>query len=506
MDQVVAHLQDGSVCLEVTLSATQVTLNPEAGKPLAAIAVRIAKKLRQPEASFLCADGSALEGDCAKLQTGSVLRIGETTLPVFVNPPSVQHLSVPAYPMVGLPVMPNVVLRHTEAAAWRWLRDQDVLSSERLYVPRDADVGFNLSCECTPLPDGVPVVAQSEVVRPAPDLVMPSETQSVGDFRVLTYNLLADYNLKADLANDDPDYFHLTPEEQDFQYRRQMLLREIARFHAHILCFQEVDRDGMYNNFLQGQLQRMGYEGVYAKKVHTSTPVGNAVFWCTDRWRLVTTEVLDLTHGEAIQSLLEASPSLGFAMGKTTTVANLVVLEDDLGRRLVVVNLHLFGDPSAPHIRLLQCYLALRAARRYDAPLLLCGDFNCGPQTGVCELLTVGHVDEEHSDWVKGRSFQWGALCEKRVDVSSLPEDQWCPAMHLSHASRLETAGCTGFTFWNGRRGHVVDHIFFDSSALRACSFMAGTPLSVIREHGVASTAFPSDHVALVADLSWISP
>ncbi|CAE8739086.1 unnamed protein product [Polarella glacialis] len=527
MNRVVVHHQNGTIRLCVSLDGAEVAVNPELGKSVDAVAMRIAKKLRRPEASFVDADGGAVEGDCTKLETGHQLKFpAEFTLLVFVNPPLVRDLAVPAYPMVGLPMLPNVLLEHSEAADWRWLRGGVVVGSERVYVPTASDEGFRLLCECTPLqrraigssnrwgarsasplPDAfaLSVSAESDVVRAAPQFIVSAISPQVcaGDFRVLSYNLLADYNLKPDMARGDPFYVHLTPEERDFSYRRQLLLREISGFSADILCLQEVDRDSMFGNFLQGQLGHLGYDGLHANKVHTSTPVGNAVFWRRASWRLLASEALDLTRGEAIQSLLEACPSLGLALGKTTTVANLVVLEDKAGHRVVVANLHLFGDPGAPHIRLLQTYLVLRAAERHKAPLLLCGDFNCGSESGVCELLTVGFVDEGHPDWSVGRGFEWGALGDKRADLASVPQDQWCAAMCLNHSSALRTAGVPDYTYWNGLRGYVVDHVFLDAAALRVQSLLPVPPLAFIQKHGVASSACPSDHAALVADLCW---
>jgi len=246
-----------------------------------------------------------------------------------------------------------------------------------------------------------------------------------------------------------------------------------------------------------------GYEGVYANKVHTSTPVGNAVFWRRTSWDLITSETLDLTQGGAIQSLLEASPSLGLAMSKTTTVANLVVLENTAKYRLVVANVHLFGDPGAPHIRLLQTYLVLCAAQRHDAPLLLCGDFNCGTQAGVCELLSVGFIGEDHPDWATGHTFMWGHLGEKRIAPKSISQDQWCASMVLSHPLALRSVGAPGYTYWNGQHGYVTDHIFLDAGVFGVEAMLPVPLLELISKYGVASSAFPSDHVAVVADLSW---
>mmetsp|Transcript_90767 Transcript_90767/g.174210 ORF Transcript_90767/g.174210 Transcript_90767/m.174210 type:complete len:507 (-) Transcript_90767:107-1627(-) len=501
--RVVVHRSSGSLRLQVLLHGAQVVVNPEAGKPLAVVAARIAKKLQHQDASFLDADGLALEGDCTTLQTGNLLKIGEYTLHVFVNPPLVRDLVVPAYPMVGLPMMPTMALENTEEAAWRWLRGEQVVGHERFYVPTISDVGCRLVCECVPLPGGMQASAESDTVGIAQLVPLSSSPETCGDFRVLSYNLLADYNLRQDLARSDPDYAHLQPEERDFHYRRQLLLREIAGFSADILCMQEVDRDTMYGNFLQGQLGHLGYDGIYANKLHTSTPVGNAVFWRSASWQLITSEALDLTQGEPIQSLLEACPSLGFAMSKTTTVANLVVLEDKAGHRLVVANLHLFGDPGAPHIRLLQTYLVLCAAQKHAASLLVCGDFNCGSETGVCELLEVGLIDEEHPDWALGRAFQWGSLCDKRVEPASLPDEQWCAAMSLSHPFHLTSAGVPEYTYWNGHWGVVVDHLFVDAASLKVQCMLPVPPPAFVSEHGVASSAFPSDHAALVADLCW---
>merc|ERR1719329_1748592 len=102
--------------------------------------------------------------------------------------------------MADCAMVPTVSLENTEAACWRWFRGEEVVGCERLYVPTTNDVGSKLLCECTPLPDGTRVSAVTDVVRAGPQVSGPSSPTLCGDFRVLSYNLLADYNLKPDLA------------------------------------------------------------------------------------------------------------------------------------------------------------------------------------------------------------------------------------------------------------------------------------------------------------------
>jgi mRNA deadenylase 3'-5' endonuclease subunit Ccr4 len=315
--------------------------------------------------------------------------------------------------------------------------------------------------------------------------------------------------------------------------RRQILCREMLLMCADVLMLQEVDSRSMYEEYFRPVLAQAGYSGWYANKIST-TPLGCATFYSTRKFELLHEHTVDLgavcsrsvgeADGDAIadgdammMDLFEAHPELATIMQKTTTVAQitfLLVREDSgissecggswvqsggrgcsggsasaaggKGRRrgIVAVNNHLFGDPYAPHIRLLQTALVLNTVRRLmhtktwaeqldeagvDWALVFGGDLNAGVDSGACELLVTGVVDATHDDWKCAADFSWGKLGEKVSSAAAyttnirragltMPEsyenqdtagEDTVPAVRLLHEFQLDNAA-----------GGAVEHTF----------------------------------------------
>ncbi|CAA7409920.1 unnamed protein product [Spirodela intermedia] len=162
-----------------------------------------------------------------------------------------------------------------------------------------------------------------------------------GRFTVLSYNILADY-----LARDHWSklYFHIPPEVLDWEWRKSRLFIEFGLWSPDIMCLQEVDRF----QDLEKELALRGYNGVW--KMRTGDAVdGCAVFWRACRFVL--------RHEEHIE----------FAkLGLRDNVAQICVLE----------------------VRTLlnQAYSVSKIWD--DAPVIICGDFNCTPKSPLYNFIS----------------------------------------------------------------------------------------------------------------------
>lgn len=141
-----------------------------------------------------------------------------------VNPPCIDSLKPPAWPMEGYPLLPSVSLSFASEAAsrWRWLRRgpgsaggaeewQPLGCNSISYTPGPADVGCMLRVECTPGASassgadgsattvyGEPASVEFGPVRPAPVLPTAARVRALGGaaptprgaLRVVTYNIL----------------------------------------------------------------------------------------------------------------------------------------------------------------------------------------------------------------------------------------------------------------------------------------------------------------------------
>ena len=192
---------------------------------------------------------------------------------------------------------------------------------------------------------------------------------------------------------------------------------------------QEISRD-LFDSFLKPALAKYGYDGVYANKLGVSN-IGCATFWDASQYLVAESHVVDLAYGwrehrDLAKMCSGSDPSrvdMKAALERSTTIAQVVMLQEVGfgGRKVCVVNTHLFGHPDATHVRLVQSAVLARRveillARESwsQAAVLVCGDFNSSPVEGVCDFFENGGVGMEHSDWWKGLSFKHIGSREER--------------------------------------------------------------------------------------------
>jgi mRNA deadenylase 3'-5' endonuclease subunit Ccr4 len=142
---------------------------------------------------------------------------------------------------------------------------------------------------------------------------IPHDPQTVN---ILSWNILAE----AYTADGKADYAYVPPKDLQWSVRCKRLLQEIVASDADVITLQEV----MFNHFevdLTTPLAGAGYDGLMQndKRRTPDHPQGVATFWKRDK--------LTLMH-QAHRS-------------RTMTV----ILRDEMGRQLAVVNCHLEGDP-----------------------------------------------------------------------------------------------------------------------------------------------------------------
>ncbi|XP_027940118.1 carbon catabolite repressor protein 4 homolog 6 isoform X1 [Vigna unguiculata] len=203
-------------------------------------------------------------------------------------------------------------------------------------------------------------------------------------FKVLSYNILADY-----LALDHRNklYFHIPPYILDWQWRKRSILFELGLWSADILCLQEVDKF----HELAEELKPKGYCGIW--KMRTGNPVdGCAIFWQKSRFNLLYEECIEFNK-----------------LGLRDNVAQLCVLEiinrngsfpSSLtgSSKVVVCNIHVLYNPNRGEIKLGQVRVLLDKAKAVsklwnDAPIVICGDFNCTPKSPLYNFISEQKLD-----------------------------------------------------------------------------------------------------------------
>lgn len=439
---------------------------------------------------------------------------------ITVNLPYVNKISLPSVAMEGLPLYPlKFVMKfgQKENSVFHWFREdsekQWTLTGEGFaYYPTKTDVGKLLKVEVTPsnvhcTGETVSAVMDKPVSPSVGNLPYKRRHQHTNDvteypnFRVMSYNILADKYAETEEANTK--LFPYCPgHARSWQYRRGMIVDEIIGYKSHIICLQEVDTR-VFEYDLTAFLKTQ-YKGIFNKKY--SVEEGVAIFFDRNRYKLLSNSCcylgMEVDTNELFQDIWDKVKNIdGLAerLRGLGTVAQAVILSDmsSPDKITVVGNTHLYFHPDADHIRLLQGGIFARFLSdvvtkiRLERPcssvaLVVCGDMNSVPSCGIYSLFTKGFTGADCPDW-KSKHGEHVTDLELRqpFDMSS-------------------AYGTPKYTNFTKEFADCLDYIYYQKDKLKLTSTV---PL-LSEEELAANTALPSvvcpsDHLALIADLSW---
>uniref|UniRef100_A0A1B6L0R0 2',5'-phosphodiesterase 12 n=1 Tax=Graphocephala atropunctata TaxID=36148 RepID=A0A1B6L0R0_9HEMI len=460
---------------------------------------------------------------------------------VAINSPWIDLMTLPTSVMVGFPVYTNCFeTRFTEksASSFIWMKSKNkgpdkvpstaqtssrnkeeldswpVVGESFIYIPTVGDIGHKLRLECTPKNStavGPSVLCESDtVVEAGPGHcpfenrhVYTSQRTSYQRLRVVSYNLLADVYSSTSFAQSE--LFGYCPTYAlNIDYRKQLFLKELLGYNADLVCLQEVETK-LFESDLVPVLGEQGLVGVHAKK--STIREGVSSFYSPSKFKLL--DVQEVILGEELVSKSYCSHILASVQKNvqlknritglgTTALALTLESCEKPGEILVVGNTHFYFHPDADHIRLLQGGILIAFLSNIietiasknsgkKVSLLCCGDFNSVPECGIYKLMTTNHVPDDFIDW------------------KSKPEEE-VKGLSLSQPYKLQSAcGTPKYTNFTVGFADCLDYIFYQTDRLRVETVVPLPSEEELRQHSaIPSVVFPSDHVALVADLSWV--
>ncbi|KAG7342114.1 endonuclease/exonuclease/phosphatase family protein [Nitzschia inconspicua] len=224
-----------------------------------------------------------------------------------------------------------------------------------------------------------------------PGVSLPSS--SINQLSVLTWNIL--------LPNSQDGWWtykmyspKVDPEVPTWKYRQSLLRDRIGTINADVVCLQEISPTSFEDDF--AFMTELGYDGYELFKKGRFRPV---TFWKTSECRLVTPAV----HKDRC---------LITAFEKRTT-GRFSPTDEDMTKVgplhsqppfWYVANCHLqAGQQGSRRVRqtleAIKGVLTLAKKQKEDKPdeklhLVICGDFNGGPEAGAIRLMEDGFVDE----------------------------------------------------------------------------------------------------------------
>jgi mRNA deadenylase 3'-5' endonuclease subunit Ccr4 len=260
-------------------------------------------------------------------------------------------------------------------------------------------------------------------------------------FKFATWNILATAYMK-------PEFYPRTARQVlDPAWRIPALVRLVQGLAVDILCLQEVEANVFAA--LAAGLSSLGYTGSYARK-GGHRPDGCATFFRRDRFTLAIDRRIAFADGEG--------------RADSGHIAQILLFEDQ-GKRLAVLNTHLKWDPpDTPRERqwgyrqISQTIDVLRPEAVSTTGQIVCGDFNVVPQSDVVEALLRAGFDYAHRD---------------------------CPGVRTCDS--------------NGQP-KLIDYLFYCGS-LRSRPFL---PAPIDEQTPLPSPEQPSDHLPLIAQFDWV--
>ncbi|XP_061344964.1 carbon catabolite repressor protein 4 homolog 3-like isoform X2 [Gastrolobium bilobum] len=335
-------------------------------------------------------------------------------------------------------------------------------------------------------------------------------------FTVASYNILADRN-----ASQHSDLYVNVPSRYiNWDRRRRIICDELFGWNPDIICLQEVDKYFELSNILV----KAGYRGSYKRRTGDSVD-GCAMFWKADKFRLL--------EGESIQFK---------DIGLRDNVAQLFVFEmcESDSRRLLVGNIHVLYNPNRGEVKLGQIRFLLSRAQILsekwgNTPVVLAGDFNSTPESGIYKFLSSSELNimlydrKELSGQKSCRPAQ--VLGEKKETVGpfiSLDGLFKCwtdeevkiatgdSERHFAvHPLKLNSSYATGSTSTRGFNGEplatsyhskflgTVDYLWY-SDGIVPTRVLDTVPISdLLRAGGLPCKKVGSDHLALVSEFSF---
>ena len=313
---------------------------------------------------------------------------------------------------------------------------------------------------------------------------------------------LLNWNTLADVYATEQQYEYCPPWALSWDYRKHLLLKQIAALDGDLVCLQEVQAD-LFESDLLAAFRAMGFGHVYASKTKGMfttkyTSEGCCVLYRQSRFQKLEHFVLEFDK-QAQERVSDPAKLSRLCRGN---VALLVLLEDlRHGRRPIgVVNTHVTADVDAGDVKLWQAQCLLDNVASWASPLrhggalplLVCGDFNSTPDSPVYELLTTGQLMTTAHDV----EDPFGILAETGGLGHSLP-------LRSSYVSVVgHESPVTNFTL---KFSGTLDYICFTSNTLRGIAVSNGYSVEELhRDVALPSPTQPSDHLLSVGVFSYL--
>ncbi|XP_049835574.1 CCR4-NOT transcription complex subunit 6-like isoform X1 [Schistocerca gregaria] len=373
------------------------------------------------------------------------------------------------------------------------------------------------------------VTATQPPQRPWIPLTRPNRNRPTCIFTVMCYNVLCDKYATRQMYGYCPSW------ALEWEYRKKGILDEIRHYSADIVSLQEVETNQFYSFFLP-QLKMDGYDGIFSPKSRAKTMTENerkfvdgcAIFYRTAKFTLIKEHLVEFTqlamaNAEGSDNMLNRvmpKDNIGLAALLHTKEAawdnGLPPDPSQFHQPILVCTAHIHWDPEFCDVKLIQTMMlsnelrsiledashSFRPGHKPDPSsiqLLLCGDFNSLPDSGVIEFLTSGRVPADHKDF---KSLAYKA-CLQKISGCEKP-NEFTHSFKLASAYSEDIMPFTNYTFdFKG----IIDYIFYSKQSMTPLGLLGPLAPEWLRDNKVVGCPHPhvpSDHFPLLVELEMI--
>ena len=308
------------------------------------------------------------------------------------------------------------------------------------------------------------------------------------------------YNVLAELYATQERHPYCPTWALAWSYRKMRLLQELIYLDADIVCLQEVET-AQYHEFFAPNLKQAGYEGVFKPKSRAKT-MGNggarvdgcAMFWKHAQFGLVEEHVIEFQNEAQTRQFVGEGYNRLVLRDNIALVALLELWSTR--QRILIANTHIHWNPEFSDVKLIQTKMFLeklmslqrlyqQGPRHPPVPIIVSGDFNSTPDSGVVRLINDGRLDPKHADL---RNHSYG-------DYSTTG------MYHDLNLVNCYPTTLTPYTNCTHEFTGVLDYVFVTADTIRVAAVLAPVPMDDLPLPAFPNAFHPSDHVALFVKL-----
>lgn len=324
--------------------------------------------------------------------------------------------------------------------------------------------------------------------------------KATGTFSVVSYNVLCEsYSIGRDNL---PQVLG----------RNNLIIKELDMYNGDIVCLQEVEQH-VYDKIFSSYFDSRGYgHHMYLKgRAKDKLMPGDwlpHIDGCVIAYKKSKFSSLEFRDYELRQVIFDKGAQ---KFGLNRSVFQKILTRDQImsmailetthtkapKKKIAVANTHLMYSPGNDALTTIQAHLCTHAITKTleeiePMGVVFCGDFNTNPKSGTYKYLSEGLL-ERSSLWMKHNNYP-------------VTDRDFSHPLELKSAHAQTKLGEPNFTLYQSPESkNVVDYIWHNP-LLDLSRVLKVDEERVSKHKKLPSIEFPSDHLALMAEFSFVNP